>query len=101
MNFLKNRNYFIQPTKQGIFIFLIAARKDDAIDAFIQYDGKDTALFLRTPTETILLDYINPTIHQDLLKSPVVEITEINTETEEIYRDYQVPLKQVPHINVL
>ena len=101
MNFLQSRNYFVQPTQQGIFIFLIAARKDDAVEAFIQYDGKDNALFLRTPKETILLDYINPTIHQPLLKSSFVEITEINTETEEIYRDYQVPLKQVPVINVL
>lgn len=101
MNFLKTRNYFVQPTQQGIFIFLIAARKDEAIDAFIQYDGRDNALFLRTPTETILLDYINPTIHQALVNSPFVEITEINTETEDIYRDYQVPLKQVPAINVL
>ena len=101
MNFLQTRRYFVQPTQQGIFIFLIEARKDDALDAFIQYDGKDNALFLRTPTETILLDYINPTIHQALVNSPFVEITEINTETEEIYRDYQVPLKQVPVINVL
>ena len=101
MDLFKYRNYFIQPTQQGIFIFLMAARNTDAANSYLEYDGRDNALFLRTPTETILLDYINPTIHKDLLNSPFVEITEIDTSTEEIARDYRVPLKQVPSVTVL
>ena len=100
MNFLESNSYYLQPTKEGIFICLIAARQDEAISAFIQYDGRDNALFLRTPKEVILLDYINPTIHDALLQSSHVEVAEIDTQTEEIYRDYSVPLKRVPMVNV-
>ena len=101
MDLFKYKNYFIQPTKEGIFIFLIPERPTDAVGSFLEYDGRDNALFLRTPKEAILLDYINPTIHQDLLNSPFVEMTEINTQTEEITRDYRVPLKKVPTITIV
>ena len=102
MDFFKYKNYFIQPTKEGIFVFFIPSRPSDAAEgSFLEYDGRDNALFLRTPKETILLDYINPAVHQDLLNSPYVEMTEINTLTEEIARDYRVPLKKVPSVTVL
>ena len=101
MDLFKCNSYFIQPTKEGIFIFLIPARQTEASGSFLEYDGRDNALFLRTPKETILLDYINPTVHKDLLNSPFVEMTEINTQTEEIARDYRVPLKRVPTVTVV
>ena len=101
MDLFKYKNYFIQPTQEGIFIFLIPARQTDASGSFLEYDGRDNALFLRTPKETILLDYINPSVHQDLLNSAFVEMTEIDTKTEEIARDYSVPLKKVPTITVV
>lgn len=100
MNMLQERKYYIQPTKEGIFLILIQARNEDAYDSYLQYDGRDNALFLRTPKECILLDYINPTVHADLLKSAFVEMLEIRPEEEEVIRDYRVPLHKVPEIYV-
>jgi len=101
MNILKVKQYFIQPTKEGIFIVLINERPTAQDKSFLQYDGKDNALFLRTATETILLDYINPTIHEDLLHSAYVQIVEVNTESEQITRHYQAPVQKVPFVAVV
>ncbi len=101
MNWLKEKTYYIQRTQEGIFLIFISARKDNAIHAIIQYDGGDHALFLRKPMEAIVLDYINPTIHETLLKSPFAELVEIDTSIDEVERNYKVPIKQVPHITVI
>lgn len=100
MPLLQNRNYFIQPTQEGIYILLIAARVSDAQASSLIYDGRDNALFLRRPHETILLDYINPTIHRQLLESAYVEVLEINTANENVYRNYRVPMKRVDEVFV-
>lgn len=101
MDMLQERKYFIQPTQEGIFLILIKARIEDAQDSFIQYDGRDNALFLRTPKECILLDYINPTVHADLLNSPFVEMLEVKPEIEEVVRNYRVPMRKVPEVFVV
>ena len=100
MNFLKYKSYYIQPTHQGIYIFLIKALKEEPQAALIQYDGNDTALFLRMPSQTILIDYINPTIQKQLFESGFVIVSEMDEECENVVRDYKVPLKQVPKVNV-
>ncbi len=101
MNWLRERTYYIQRTQEGVFLVFISARKDDALGASIQYDGRDHALFLRKPVESIVLDYINPTVHQPLLNSPFVEMVEIDTAAEDIERNYKVPVKQVPQVTVV
>ena len=101
MNWLQERTYYIQRTQEGIFLVFISARKDDAVGASIQYDGRDHALFLRKPMESIILDYINPTVHESLLKSPFVEMVEMDTSDEEVERDYKVPVKPVPQVTVI
>lgn len=100
MSILENRNYFIQPTQEGIYILLIKAREEDASASAILYDGRDNALFLRRPKETILLDYINPVIHQKLLESPYVIVLELNIESENVLRSYQVPMQRVDEVFV-
>jgi hypothetical protein len=100
-NILKIKQYFIQPTKEGIYIILIKERPTDQDKSYLQYDGKDNALFLRTATETILLDYINPTVHENLLHSPYVQIAEVNTLSESITRSYQAPVQKVPFVAVV
>ncbi len=101
MNWLQERTYYIQRTQEGVFLVFISARKDNAIGATIQYDGGDHALFLRKPIESIILDYINPTVHKPLLESSFVEMVEVDTSDEEVERDYKVPIKQVPHVTVI
>ncbi len=101
MNFLQTKNYYIQPTMQGIYIVLIKALDEEPHSATIQYDGKDVALFLRMPSQTILIDYINPTVQKQLFASGFVIISEMDESCENVVRDYKVPLIQVPKINVV
>ncbi len=100
MPILQNRNYFIQPTQEGIYILLIKAREEDARASAILYDGRDNALFIRRPKETILLDYINPVIHKKLLESPYVLVLELNIANENVMRSYQVPMRRVDEVFV-
>ena len=100
MPILNNRNYYIQPTKEGVFIVLIRAREDEAERAAVMYDGRTNALFLRRPKETIILDYINPTIQKQLVESDEVAIMELDFINEDVVRAYKVPMRRVDEIFV-
>ena len=100
MPILNNRNYYIQPTKEGVFIILIRAREDEAERPAVMYDGRTNALFLRRPKETIILDYINPTIQQKLVESTEVAIMELDFINEDVIRAYKVPMRRVDEIFV-
>lgn len=100
MNLIDVKNYFIQPTKQGIYIVVMKAFEQEPRSASIQYDGKDAALFLRMPTQTVLIDYINPTVQKQLFQSGFVIVSEMDETGDNIVRDYKVPLKQVPEITL-
>ena len=100
MPILQNRTYYLQPTQEGIFILLIRAREEAAQGASIMYDGRSNALFFRRPKETILLDYINPTIQKKLVESPEVAVMELDLITESVRRSYKVPMRHVDEVFV-
>lgn len=100
MSILQSRNYFIQPTQEGVYLLLIKERMDEARASSILYDGRDNALFLRRPKETILLDYINPVIHKKLLESTHIIVLELNLENESVTSSYKVPMKRVDEVFV-
>lgn len=100
MKFSPYKTYFVQPTAEGIYVFFISARVDQAYEAYMEFAGTDNALFIRTPSETVLLTYLNASLQEDLLKCTHVEIAEVNTDTEEIVQSYRVPIRQVPFIAV-
>ena len=100
MPVLQNRNYFIQPTAEGVFILLIRAREEEAQASSIMYDGRSNALFIRRPKETILLDYINPAIQKKFVESPEVAVMELDIINEDVVRSYRVPMRHVDEVFV-
>ena len=52
------------------------------------------------PTQTVLIDYINPTVQKQLFQSGFVIVSEMDETGDNIVRDYKVPLKQVPEITL-
>ncbi|MBQ7413247.1 MAG: hypothetical protein IJV07_03120 [Alphaproteobacteria bacterium] len=101
MPILQNRTYCIKPTtKEGFFVLIIRARDEDAKGASIMYDGRSNALFLRRPKETILLDYINPSIQKALVESAEVGVVELDIITEDVTRTYKVPMRRVDEVFV-
>ena len=102
MSLLQNRTYCIRPTtKPGFYVLIIRARQEEAQWASLMYDGRNNALFLRRPKETILLDYINPSIQKTLAESPEVGVIELNITTEDVSRTYKVPVRRVDEVFVV
>jgi len=80
-----------------LYIF-IEAKKNHPDTPRIIYDGFDHAVFLRTPEERIILDYINPEIRSELRKSKRVIMVE--TLLENIKESYYVDMQIVDKIPV-
>lgn len=80
-----------------LYIF-IEAKKDHPNNPRIIYDGYDHAVFLRTPQEKIILDYINPEIRNELRKSQ--RIIMVETILENIKESYYVDMQIVDKIPV-
>jgi len=100
MPILQNRTYCLKPTQEGLFILIIRAREEEAKAASIMYDGRSNALFLRRPKETILLDYINPSLQKPLVESSEVGVVELDLITEDVTRTYKVPMRRVDEVFV-
>ena len=80
-----------------LYIF-IGAKKNHPDNPKIIYDGYDHAVFLRTPQERIILDYINPEIRSELRKSN--RIIMVETILENIKESYYVDMQIVEKIPV-
>lgn len=101
MPYLQNRSYYIQPTREGTYIILIRTRTEEARAATVIYDGRENALFLRRPKETILLGGLNPTVRKGLVESAQVAIMELNLTEETVERSYRVPVQRVDEVFVV
>ena len=73
--------YYIAESTEGELYVYISAKKDSPIKPQIIYDGYDHALFIRSPEESIILDYINPEARDKLRKATEVIIVETLLET--------------------
>ena len=73
--------YYIAESSQGELYIYINAKKDSPVHPKIVYDGFDHALFIRSPEESIILDYINPDARDKLRKARVVIVVETLLET--------------------
>ena len=90
--------------------FVVASDENDELYVFIEaknnhpdkpriiYDGFDHAVFLRTPNEKIILDYINPEVRSELCKSK--RIIMVETISDKIKESYYVDMQIVPKIPV-
>lgn len=73
--------YYIAESSQGELYVYISAKKDSPVHPQIIYDGFDHALFVRSPEESIILDYINPDARDKLRKAKEVIVVETLLET--------------------
>ena len=80
-----------------LYIF-IEAKKNHPDNPRIIYDGFDHAVFLRSPEQKIILDYINPEIRGELRKSK--RIIMVETILENIKESYYVDMQIVDKIPV-
>ena len=78
--------------------FFIEAKKNHPDEPRIIYDGQDHAIFLRSPEEKIILDYIHPEIREQLRKAKRVIMVE--TILENIKESYYAELQMVEKIPV-
>lgn len=70
------KQYTIAEDSSGSLYFFINAKKDTPKMPQIMYDGLEHAIFVRTPDEKIILDYINPQIREQLRKAKEVIVVE-------------------------
>ena len=73
--------YYIAESANGELYVYISAKKASPIKPQIVYDGFDHALFIRSPEESIILDYINPEARDKLRKARAVIVVETLLET--------------------
>ena len=73
--------YYIAESSVGELYIYIGAKKSTPVRPQIVYDGYDHALFIRSPEESIILDYINPDARDKLRKARAVIVVETLVET--------------------
>lgn len=73
--------YYIAESTGGELYIFIDAKNNHPDHPQIVYDGFDHALFLRSPEERIILDYINPDARDKLRKARAVIVVETLIET--------------------
>ncbi len=76
--------------------FFIEAKKNHPDEPRIIYDGHDHAIFLRSPEEKIILDYIHPEVREQLRKARRVVMVE--TILENIKESYYAEMQMVEKI---
>ena len=77
-------------------MILIRARLDNATHPKIIYDGGEHALLYRNDGNTIILDFIHPSIRADLERVVTLLIVEANNGA--IIREYTAEVKHMKEI---
>ncbi|MBE6448948.1 MAG: hypothetical protein E7018_06620 [Alphaproteobacteria bacterium] len=98
MNYEVEKQYTIAEDASGILYFFIKAKKNDPLNPQIIYDGFEHAVFMRSPEEKIILDYINPQVRDKLRKAK--EVIVVESILENIKDSYYTSLNMVEKIPV-
>jgi hypothetical protein len=96
MTIEQEKKYDILKNAAGDLLFIIKARLSHEEKPTIFYNGGDHAVFYRNRGNTIVLDYINPNIRQNLEKAFKVLIVE--AQGTSIIREY---FSTVQHVEEL
>lgn len=78
--FTTEKKFMIAEGEEGELYFFIEAKKNQPQCPQIVYDGKDHALFHRNEEQNIILDYIHPSVRDNLRKANEVVIVEMILE---------------------
>ena len=91
-------NFMIAEGSEGELYVYLSAKKAQPETPRIVYDGHDHAIFLRSPKQKIILDYINPEVRDKLRKAP--EVIVVETILENIKDCYVAKMNMVDRIPV-
>lgn len=95
-NFTKENKFVVAEGEEGELYIFIEAKKNLPERPKVIYDGKDHAVFLRSPNEKIILDYIHPEVREKLRQAPAVIMVE--TILENIKDSYLAEMQIVDNI---
>lgn len=97
-NYTKENSFIIAEGAEGDLYIFIEAKQEHPKTPRIIYDGNDHAIFMRTPDEKIILDYINPEVRDKLRKAK--EVIMVETILDNIKESYFANLQMVDKIPV-
>lgn len=97
-NYTTEDSFIIAEGSEGDLYIFLEAKNSHPQSPRIIYDGKDHAIFMRSPEEKIILDYINPEIRERLRK--VREVIMVETLFDNIKESYFVSMQMVDKIPV-
>ncbi len=94
----KANNFIVAEGSEGeLYIYIEASRAHPEKPRII-YDGRDHAIFLRSPEDRIILDYIHPEVREKLRQAEGVIMVE--TILENIKDSYVVEMQIVDSIPI-
>lgn len=96
VNFTTEKKFMLAEGEEGEVYLFIEAKKNQPDAPKIIYDGKDHALFRRNEEQNIILDYIHPSIRDQLRKADEVVIVEMILEN--IKDSYIVKMQHIENI---
>lgn len=92
----QEKNFNILRNPAGDLMVLIRARLDDATQPKIIYNGGKHAVLYRNQANTIVLDFIHPSVRADLLR--VGDLLVVEAHDGAVIREYMVEVKHMKDI---
>lgn len=92
----QEKNFNILKNPAGDLMILIRARLDDAAQPKIIYDGGNHALLYRNDGNTVILDFINPSVRADLGR--VMALLVVEAHDGSVIREYMAEVKHMREI---
>ena len=90
--------YDVLINDNGEVLIALKKKEGEPSGSRILYDGEDHALFYRSPSDTIILDYIHKDARSHISKASKVIIVEF--EEDDIIREYEVPVQVVKKVPI-
>ena len=91
--------YAILTNNAGEVMISMSSKGTEPDNPRIIYDGGDHALYYRNSNETILLDYINPEVREEIAEVKTILVAEVEIDEEkkdgDVIRAFEVPLQMV------
>ena len=92
----QEKNFNILKNSSGDLMILIRARIEDATQPKIIYNGGKHAVLYRNSENTIVLDFIHPSVRPDLER--VLKLLVVEAHDGSVIREYMVEVKHMKEI---
>jgi hypothetical protein len=92
---LHEDDYKVILTDEKIPVFLVKSREGEPENPVLLYDGGRHATFYRQSNQTVLFDYLNDKVVEQLQTAEKIMVFELSDEIEDVARDYEVRICRV------